>query len=274
MNEPNRISPESFWEHLNELRNTIGKIALSVILLGALVFFFKEKLFTVILAPKNSDFITYQVLNHIESEFDSNIKINSFSVKLINTQLAQQFVIHIKMAIYAAFLLVFPYVLYELFRFVSPALYANERKYAFRIVVSGYAMFMLGVILSYFLIFPLTFRFLGTYQVSAEVENQIVLESYIGTMMMLNLMMGIVFEIPVLSWLFAKMGFISAYFLRKYRRQAIIILLIIAAVITPTADIVTLLLVGLPMYLLYEASIVVVATTEKTRLKTNKKYDL
>lgn len=209
-------------------RGTLGRIVLSVVLLGVIAFFFKEELFAVILAPKNSDFITYKLLSQIGNTFTANASIESFSVKLINTQLAQQFVIHIKMAMYAAFLLVFPYVLYELFRFVSPALYTRERKYAFRIVGSGYVMFMLGVALSYFLIFPLTFRFFGTYQVSAEVENQIVLESYIGTMMMLNLMMGIVFEIPVLSWLFAKMGFISASFLRKYRRHAVVILLVIA----------------------------------------------
>lgn len=253
----------SFWEHLDELRGTLGRIVLSVVLLGAVAFFFKDELFAIILAPKNSDFITYQFFNNIASELTPNTQIETFSVKLINTQLTQQFVIHIKMAMYAAFLLVFPYVLYELFRFVSPALYVRERRYAFRVIGSGYVMFMLGAALSYFLIFPLTFRFLGTYQVSPEVENQIVLESYIGTMMMLNMMMGIVFEIPVLSWLFARMGLISASFLRKYRRHAVVILLVIAAFITPTADIVTLILVGLPMYLLYEVSILVVAFTEK-----------
>lgn len=263
----------SFWEHLDELRGTLGRIVLSVLLLGVVAFLFKDELFTVILAPKNSDFITYQLLNNVGGMFSTNTPIESFSVKLINTQLAQQFVIHIKMAMYAAFLLVFPYVLYELFRFVSPALYTRERKYVFRVVCSGYVMFMLGAALSYFLIFPLTFRFLGTYQVSPEVENQIVLESYIGTMMMLMMMMGIVFEIPVLSWLFAKMGLISASFLRKYRRHAVVILLVIAAFITPTADIVTLILVGLPMYLLYEVSILVVAFTEKNRIK-KQKYDL
>lgn len=257
--------PASFWEHLDELRGTLGRIMLSVVLLGVVAFFFKDELFSVILAPKSSDFITYQLLNKVDGMFATNASIEAFSVKLINTQLAQQFAIHIKMAMYAAFLLVFPYVLYELFRFVSPALYARERRYAFRIIGSGYVMFMFGAALSYFLIFPLTFRFLGTYQVSAEVENQIVLESYIGTMMMLNLMMGIVFEIPVLSWLFAKMGFISTSFLRKYRRHAVVMLLVIAALITPTADIVTLLLVGLPMYLLYEVSILVVATTTRNK---------
>ena len=137
-----------------------------------------------------------------------------FSVQLINTQLAQQFTIHMQMAIYAGFLLMFPYVLYELFRFVSPALYAKERKYAFRVVSSGYLMFMSGVALSYFLIFPLTFRFLGTYQVSDEVVNIITLASYIYTLLILNLMLGIAFALPVLCWLFARFGFLSASFMQ------------------------------------------------------------
>ena len=247
----------SFWEHLDELRAVIGRVAIVIVALGAIAFFFKEELFSVILAPKSDDFITYRLLSGLTG------KLEGFSIKLINTQLAQQFTIHIKMAMYAAFLLVFPYILYELFRFVSPALYDKERKYAFRVIGSGYVMFMLGAALSYFLIFPLTFRFLGTYQVSAEVENQIVLDSYIGTMMMLNLMMGIVFEIPILAWLFAKLGFISTAFLRKYRRHAIVLLLVVAAIITPTADIITLLLVGFPMYLLYEISIIVVSINHK-----------
>lgn len=254
----------TFWEHLDALRNSLWKIAATIIVIGCIAFFFKDALFAVILAPKDSDFITYRLLEKIGSVFSlPDAGMDSFSVKLINTQLAQQFTIHIRMAMYAGFLLAFPYVLYEIFRFVSPALYANERKYACRVIVSGYIMFMIGAALSYFLIFPLTFRFLGTYQVSAEVENQIVLESYIGTLMTLNLMMGIMFEIPVLSWLFAKLGFISTAFLRKYRRHAIVTLLILSAVITPTSDIVTLLLVAFPMYLLYEISILVVAWTGK-----------
>lgn len=269
MGTQNDLSKASFWEHLDDLKGTLGRIVISVLVFGAIAFFFKDELFSIILAPKNSDFITYRLMNDVGRAFSENAQVEPFSVKLINTQLSQQFIIHIKMAMYVAFLIVFPYILYELFRFVSPALYARERKYAFRVVSSGYVMFMLGVALSYFLIFPLTFRFLGTYQVSADVENQIVLDSYIGTMMMLNLMMGIVFEIPVLSWLFAKMGFISAQFLRIYRRHAIIILLVIAALITPTADIVTLLLVSLPMYLLYEASILVVAIGKKSSYSSN-----
>lgn len=125
-------------------------------------------------------------------------------------------------------------------------------------VGSGYVMFMLGVLLSYFLIFPLTFRFLGTYQVSSDVENMIALQSYISTLILMSLAMGIVFEIPILSWLFAKLGFISADFMKRYRRHAVVIILIVAAVITPTSDIFTLSLVALPMWLLYEVSIWIV----------------
>ena len=141
---------------------------------------------------------------------------------------------------------------------MSPALYSNERKYVVRVVGSGYVMFMLGVLLSYFLIFPLTFRFLGTYQVSSDVENMIALQSYISTLILMSLAMGIVFEIPILSWLFAKLGFISADFMKRYRRHAVVIILIVAAVITPTSDIFTLSLVALPMWLLYEVSIWIV----------------
>ncbi len=148
---------------------------------------------------------------------------------------------------------------------MSPALYADERKYVVRVVGGGYAMFLLGVAVSYFLIFPLTFRFLGTYQVSGEVENMISLQSYISTLMTMSLAMGLamglVFEIPILSWLFAKLGFLSAGFMRRYRKHAVVVILVVAAIITPTSDVFTLSLVALPMWLLYEVSIWVVSRT-------------
>ena len=156
-----------------------------------------------------------------------------------------------KTALCAGVLCTSPYILYQLFRFVSPALYDNERRYAVRVVGGGYTMFTLGVLVSYFLIFPLTFRFLGTYQVSGDVDNLISLDSYISTLVMMCIAMGIVFEIPILSWLFAKLGFLSADFMRKYRKHAIVIILVIAAVIT-------LSLVTLPMWMLYEVSIWIV----------------
>lgn len=147
--------------------------------------------------------------------------------------------------------------------FVSPALYENEKKYSTRVVGWGYFLFMMGVLLNYFLIFPLTFRFLATYQVSMEVENTITLSSYMDTLMMMSLMMGIVFEIPVLCWLFAKLGFLTADFMKRYRRHAIVIILIVGAVITPTSDVFTLMMVSVPMYLLYEVSIWIVSRTGK-----------
>ena len=248
---------QSFWDHLDILRASLVKIAAVTAVFAVVAFFFKEALFSIILAPKDADFITYRWL-YFFSGWVTDEQSQDFYVKLINTGLAQQFMIHMKVAMCTGVLCASPYILYQLFRFVSPALYANERKYVVRVVGYGYIMFMVGVLISYFLIFPLTFRFLGTYQVSDQVENMISLQSYISTLLMMSLAMGIVFEIPILSWLFAKLGFISADFMRRYRRHAVVIILIVAAIITPTSDVFTLLLVSLPMWLLYEVSILIV----------------
>lgn len=250
----------SFWDHLDVLRAAIVRSLLVAVGFGIVAFCFKETLFAVILAPKDADFITYRLLyalSGLVTEADSP----DFLVKLINTGLAEQFIIHMKVALCTGVLCASPYILYQLFRFVSPALYANERKYVVRVVGGGYVMFLLGVLISYFLIFPLTFRFLGTYQVSGEVENMIALQSYISTLMTMSLAMGLVFEIPILSWLFAKLGFLSADFMRCYRKHAIVVILVVAAIITPTSDVFTLLLVALPMWLLYEISILMVHRT-------------
>lgn len=247
---------QSFWEHLDVLRTAIVKIAAVAVGFGIAAFCFKEGLFAVVLAPKDDGFVTYRLFNRIAAWAGG--ETGSFAVQLINTGLAQQFIIHMKAALCAGILCASPYILYQLFRFVSPALYINERKYVVRVVGGGYAMFVLGVAVSYFLIFPLTFRFLGTYQVSGEVENLISLQSYISTLMTMSLAMGLVFEIPILSWLFAKLGFFSADFMRRYRKHAIVAILVVAAIITPTSDVFTLSLVALPMWLLYEVSILIV----------------
>lgn len=251
---------QSFGDHLDVLRAAIMKSLLVTVLFGVAAFCFKEELFAVILAPKDADFITYRLLYSL-SGLVTKADAPDFLVKLINTGLAEQFIIHMKAALCAGILCASPYILYQLFRFVSPALYVDERKYIVRVVGGGYAMFALGVAASYFLIFPLTFRFLGTYQVSGEVENMIALQSYISTLMLMCIAMGTVFEIPVLSWLFAKMGFLSDGFMRRYRKHAIIIILIVAAIITPTSDVFTLSLVALPIWLLYELSILIVSKT-------------
>ena len=257
MEQASMSEKQSFWDHLDILRASLVKIAAVTAVFAVVAFFFKEALFSVILAPKDADFITYRWL-YFFSGWVTDEQAQDFYVKLINTGLAQQFMIHMKVAMCTGVLCASPYILYQLFRFVSPALYANERKYVVRVVGYGYIMFMVGVLISYFLIFPLTFRFLGTYQVSDQVENMISLQSYISTLLMMSLAMGIVFEIPILSWLFAKLGFISADFMRRYRRHAVVIILVVAAIITPTSDVFTLLLVSLPMWLLYEVSIWIV----------------
>ncbi len=251
-----KTDTQSFWEHLDVLRAAIVKIAVMAVVFGIAAFCFKEELFAVVLAPKNDGFVTYRLFNRIAAWAGG--ETGSFAVQLINTGLAQQFIIHMKTALCAGVLCASPYILYQLFLFVSPALYANERKYVVRVVGGGYAMFVVGVLVSYFLIFPLTFRFLGTYQVSGEVANLISLDSYISTLVLMCLSMGIVFEIPILSWMFAKLGFLSADFMRRYRKHAIVIILVVAAIITPTSDVFTLSLVALPMWILYETSIFIV----------------
>lgn len=252
----NKSDVGSFWDHLDVLRGVLIK-SFSVAMLFAIVaFILKDELFAIVLAPRESDFVTYRLLAHLNALLGGGA-LGSFSVELINTGLAEQFVIHMKTAMCAGVLCASPYIIYELFRFVSPALYINERRYAVWAVGSGYVMFLLGVLVSYYLVFPLTFRFLGTYQVSDDVTNLISLESYMSTLIMLSLAMGIVFEMPVLAWILAKMGVINAEFMHRYRKHAIVVILIIAAIITPTSDVFTLLVVSLPMCLLYEASIAV-----------------
>ena len=252
----------SFWEHLDVLRTVLLKILLVTVVCGMAAFLFKDQLFDIVLAPKDSDFITYRWMTSF-AELLGEASADVFDVQLINTGLAEQFLIHVKVAMCAGVLCASPYMLYQLFCFVSPALHDNERKYAVAMVGSGYLMFMLGVAVSYFLIFPFTFRFLGTYQVSGEVTNMIALPSYISTMMVMCLTMGIVFEMPVMAWLFGRMGLLSAGFMRRYRRHAVVIILIVAAVITPTSDVFSLLLVSCPIYLLYETSIAVVRIANK-----------
>lgn len=257
MSSRNDLQTMTFWDHLDALRGVIIKVVAVTVLFGIVAFLFKEQLFSIVLAPKEPDFITYRLLQSLEGLF-SDTRMSGFSVSLINTGLAEQFIIHMKTALCAGVLCASPYILYQLFRFVSPALYEDERKYATRVVGSGYLMFILGVLLSYYLIFPLTFRFLGTYQVASDVTNMISLESYMSTLILMCLSMGLVFEMPVIVWLFGKLGFITSGFLRRYRRHAIVIILVVAAIITPTSDVFTLLIVSLPMWLLYECSILLV----------------
>lgn len=192
-----------------------------------------------------------------------NFAFEPYDVSLISTELAAQFMTHISTSCYLAFLFTSPYILFELFRFVSPALYENEKRYSLIVVFVVYILFTMGLLMSYFVIFPISFQFLATYQVDSEISNTITLTSYISTFTTLTLMMGVVFQLPVVAFILGKIGIVDSGLLKYYRRHAIIVIAIIAAVITPTTDIFTLLLVTLPIYLLYELSIFVVRRVEK-----------
>ena len=251
--------PMTFWDHLEALRSVILRI-LAVALAGFIVAFcLKEPLFRLILAPSSPDFIFYRWISTVAGwmGFDASA-IRDFHVDLFSTTLTAQFMIHMKMAFYISLLVILPYILYLLFGFIAPALHTDELRSTTRVVVWSYILFMAGIVLDYLIIFPLAFRFLGTYQVSADIPNVITLESYTNMLITLTLMMGILFELPILAWFLGKLGIIDAAFMKKYRRHAIVVILIIAAIITPTTDIFTLTIVTLPIYLLYEVSIGIV----------------
>jgi len=241
----------TFWDHLDVLRAVLIRTAIAVVVFGIIAFCMKEELFSIVLAPCSSDFITYKLLG-----------AEAFRIHLMNTGLTEQFMIHMRTAIYAGMLVASPYILYELFRFVSPGLYQNERHYAIWIVGAAYVMFLVGTLINYFVVFPLTVRFLGTYQVSPEVANMLTLQSYIDTLLGMCLVMGVVFELPVVCALMGRMGLLTDHFMATYRRHAVVAILVVAAIITPTTDVFTLFVVSLPIYLLYEISIQIVRITK------------
>ena len=251
--------PMTFWDHLDALRNVILRI-LAVAVVGFIVAFcFKEPLFKLILAPSSPDFILYRWITVVAGAMGIDASaLQDFNVDMFSTTLTAQFMIHMKMAFYVSLVVIMPYTLYALFGFVSPALHQNERQGSTKVIVWSYILFMVGIILDYLIIFPLAFRFLGTYQVSSSIPNVITLESYTDLLITLTLLMGILFELPILAWFLSRMGIIDAAFMKRYRRHAIVVILIIAAIITPTTDIFTLTIVTLPIYLLYELSIAIV----------------
>lgn len=242
----------TFWDHLDVLRSSLIKMGVAVVVFAVAAFLMKETLFSVVLAPRSSDFVTYRLLG-----------VEEFSLHLMNTGLTEQFMIHMRTALYAGLLLASPYILYELFRFVSPGLYQNERRYAVWIVGAAYVMFLVGTLVNYFVVFPLTVRFLGTYQVSPDVANMLTIQSYVDTLLGMSLVMGVVFELPVVCALLGRIGLINAQLMAGYRRHAIVAILVVAAIITPTTDVFTLFVVSLPIYLLYEVSTVIVRWVHK-----------
>ncbi len=247
----------TFWEHLDELRGVLIRSIIAIILLTLVAFSFKGILFDlIILGPKNSDFITYRVLCRIGKA----LSINSFclepsTIKLINIELAGQFMSHMTIAIMAGFIVASPYIVWELWRFIKPGLTENEKKNTSGAVGVISGLFIAGVLFSYFLAVPLMVNFLGNYQVSASVVNQIALTSYTSAVTTMCFLMGLVFEFPIVVLFLTKIGILTPGFLKRYRKHTIVVILIVAGFITPSPDVFSQLIVAFPLYLLFEISL-------------------
>lgn len=234
----------TFWEHLDQLRGLILRSLGAVVVLMLPIFFLKEYLFDrIIFAPARADFFLYRLFG------------TSFSLEIINVDMASQFFVHLRVTFLVSMIVSVPYIIYGLWKFVSPALYESEKK----AVKSGFLLssllFYLGVAVGYCIVFPLTVRFLGNYHVSESIPNTISLDSYISMFLSLILIMGLVFELPAVAVALSRLGFINRKMLVKVRKYAVVAALILSAVITPSGDAFTMLVVAAPLYLLYEFSI-------------------
>ncbi len=252
-----------FWAHVDELRATIVRCVVVVALLAVAVFAFAPWIFdNIILAPCSGDFVLYRWLGGVSGSLpwgaDGDAGAAGYAVSLVNINLASQFFIHVSLSLWLAVILSVPWILYQLWLFVMPGLYAAERSGVRSAFLAGCVMFYIGLAAGYFVVFPVTLRFLAEYQLSASIPNHITLDSYMDNFVCLNLVMGLLFELPMLTWLSGRLGLISRRQLVKYRRHAVVALLVVAAVITPTGDPFTLFIVFLPLYLLWETGILFV----------------
>ena len=252
----------TFGGHLEVFRQMLFRILGVSGVIAAVVFCFKDITWDLLLAPSEWNFCTYKWIEQAMQAVGVDFHFNEFHVEMIATDLSSQFMTHITTAVYLGVLGASPYILYELFRFISPALYENERKYSVQVAGIIYMLFILGVLMSYFVLFPISFRFLGTYSVSARVVSNITLDSYISTFVSLTLVMGVVFQLPVIAFFLGKMGVVTSELLSQYRKHSFLVIMLVAAIITPP-DLMTLILVTIPLYLLYEVSIRVVKIVEK-----------
>lgn len=258
----------SFLEHLEELRWHIIRSALAIIIFAVIAFILKDFIFsTVILNPRTPDFWTNRMFAKLADYVGTDaLRINQQPLELISIKIAGQFMTHIWVSIIAGFIIASPVVFYEFWRFIRPALYDNEKKYASGAVFFTSVLFMMGILFGYFLIVPLSVHFLGTYNVSGEVTNQINLKSYIGSVTSISLAAGVVFLIPIFSYFLSKVGLITPQFMKTYRKHAYVIMLLLSAIITPP-DIFSQIMVCFPLVFLYEIGILISKRVVKKREK-------
>ncbi len=256
--DPN--SEMSFLDHLEALRWHLVRAAIAVFSLAILAFTYREVVFDkIIFAPRHADFWTYVQMCRLSNflGLGDALCIKNLNFELINTELSGQFTMHMWIAFVAGIILGFPYVIWEIWRFVKPGLKESERKYTTGIVFFTTFLFVIGVVFGYYITAPLSINFLGNYQISNDVKNMIEMDSFISTITTITLASGLVFELPILVYFLTKIGLMSPAFMRKFRKHAVIVILIVAAVITPSPDVTSQLLVAFPLYLLYEISIFV-----------------
>jgi len=260
------VQEMSFWDHLEELRWMLFRIFIALTIFAIAGFIFMPWIFdNVILAPSKSDFILYQWLCNLSQTvpFLPDFCDDNFTIKMINIDLTAQFFRYISTSFWMALIIGCPYILFEAWRFISPALYEHEKQKAHRVFLFGSFMFFIGCLVGYYLIFPMTLRFLYNFTLSEVIENQVSLSSYMENFVILIMVMGLVFEMPLISWLLSQIGVLKKSFFRNYRRHAVVVLVIIAAIITPTGDPFTLSMVFIPLYGLYEMSILFVKEDPK-----------
>lgn len=253
----------TYGEHLEVLRQLLFRILGVTGIIAVVIFYFKDLTWQILLAPSDWNFVSYRLIENLIKLLGFNeFHFEEFHVDLIVTELSSQFMTHITTAIYLGLLGASPYILYELFRFISPALYETERKYSVKIAVTIYVLFIIGVLMTYYILFPISFRFLGTYSIADRIHSSITLDSYITTFTSLTLVMGLVFQLPVLTFFLGKLGLVNSWMLIDYRRHAFFAIMLVSAIITPP-DIITLILVTIPLYLLFEISIRVLIYIER-----------
>ncbi len=256
--KPDPEKEMSFWEHLEELRWRLVRATLAIVGMAVVAFANREFVFdTVLLGPLQSDFPTLRWLCSLGNRLGVDaLCLDNSKLSLINITMSGQFMQHLYISIVAGFVMASPYVFYELWAFIKPALRENERRYSHRAITIVSLLFLLGTTFSYYLIVPLTINFLGTYQVSTLVANQVSLSSYVSTVVSVSLAVGVVFELPVLAWVLARLGIITPALMRRYRKVMIVVIFTLSAIITPP-DIFSQIMVALPMLLLYEISILI-----------------
>ncbi|MBS7786385.1 twin-arginine translocase subunit TatC [Flavobacterium sp. CYK-55] len=261
----------SFLEHLEELRKILIRATLAIIIMATVVFFVSDFIFdSVIFGPTRTSFVTYRFfcdLSHYVG-FKDSICVESLPFIIQNTDMEGQVNILVWICLVAGFILSFPYILWLLWGFISPALYEKERKNAALFIFVASILFFLGVLFGYFVVIPMSVNFFATFKVSDIVQNHFTLDSYIGMVKTSLIASGLFFELPIIIYFLTKLGLVTPAFLRKYWKYAVVIILIVAAIVTPP-DVVSQLIVAIPMLIIYEASIYISVLVHKKQLKEN-----